>query len=289
MHEFVWVEPKTLTEASALMAELGDDARLVAGGTALILGLRQRMLAPTHLVSLAGIPELHGISLEEDGSLSIGALVRHCDLAGSDLVRQGWPILAQMASVLANPQVRNQGTIGGNLCYGDPTTDPPATLLAMEARAMLSGPDGIRDLSLQDFLVDYFETALEPDEVLVGLRLPASGRKLGGHLRHRRTAAEHRPMLNLCVSARSDGPDCHEVRIALGATIPVARRILKAEALLEGKTLTPVLISEAAAIIAGSFEMLDDQRGSAGYRQQVTEVMARRHLTAIFGLEEGGA
>lgn len=289
MHDFVWIEPATLAEASALMAEHGDDARLIAGGTALILGLRQRMLAPTHLVSLARIPALRGITVEADGTLVVGALTRHCDIAGSETVRQGWPVLAQMAGVLANPQVRNQGTIGGNLCYGDPTTDPPACLLALDAQVELSSGQGRRLLPLDAFLVDYFETALEPDEILVALRLPATGRKAGGHMRHRRTAAEHRPMLNLCVSADHDGRDCREIRIALGATVPVARRVPEAEALLAGRTVTPALLAEAAGIIAGSFDMLDDQRGSGAYRRQVTQVMARRHLAAIFGIQEGMA
>lgn len=289
MHEFAWAEPATLAEASALMAEHGDDARLIAGGTALILGLRQRMLAPTHLVSLAAIAELRGISVAADGALLIGALTTHREIAMSGVVRQGWPVLAQMAAVLANPQVRNQGTIGGNLCYGDPTTDPPACLLALEAEVLLAGVSGRREMSLADFLVDYFETALEADEVLVALRLPATARRGGGHMRHRRTAAEHRPMLNLCVSADHFGRDCREIRIALGATVPVARRVPAAEALLAGQSVTPALVSEAAELISGAAGMLDDMRGSAAYRQQVTRVMARRHLAGIFGLEEGTA
>lgn len=289
MHEFAWAEPATLADASALMAEHGDDARLIAGGTALILGLRQRMLAPTHLISLAALPELRGISVGTDGALVIGALTTHAEIAASGVVRHGWPVLAQMAGVLANPQVRNQGTIGGNLCYGDPTTDPPACLLALEARVVISGTGGRREMALDGFLVDYFETALEPDEVLVALRLPATARLGGGHMRHRRTAAEHRPMMNLCVSAEHDGRDCRSVRIALGATVPVARRVPAAEALLAGQSVTPALIAEAAEQIAGAAEMLDDMRGSAAYRQQVTRVMARRHLAAIFGLGEGTA
>jgi aerobic carbon-monoxide dehydrogenase medium subunit len=152
---------------------------------------------------------------------------------------------------------------------------------------VLQGTGGRREIALDAFLVDYFETALQPDEVLVALRLPATGRQGGGHLRHRRTAAEHRPMLNLCVSADHDGPDCRDIRIALGATVPVARRVPAAEALLSGRSVTPALVAEAAEIIAGAPEMLDDQRGSAAYRAQVTRVMARRHLAAIFGQEEG--
>jgi carbon-monoxide dehydrogenase medium subunit len=289
MHEFDWLEPATLADASALLARHGDDARLIAGGTALVLALRQRMLAPTHMVSLAAIPALRGIAVEPDGTLVIGALTRHAEIAASPLVRAGWPVVARMAGVLANPQVRNQGTIGGNLCYGDPTTDPPACLLAHEARVVLSRGGTPREIALDDFLVDYFETALAPDEVLVSLRLPATGRHGGGHLRHRRTAAEHRPMLNLCVSADHDGRECRAIRIALGATVAVARRVPAAEALLEGRSATPALVAEAAEIVAGAFDMLDDLRGSAAYRQQVTRVMARRHLSAIFGLEGGAA
>ena len=180
MREFDLLEPATVAEASRMLADLGDDARIFGGGTALMLGMRQRMLAPTHLVWLAGIDALRGITFDPVQGLRIGALARHADVAASPLVRQHFPVLASMAARVANPQVRNQGTLGGNLCYGDPSTDPPGCLLALDARVLLGSARGERELPIEEFLVDYFQTALEPDELLVELRVAPMAAGSGG-------------------------------------------------------------------------------------------------------------
>src|SRR5690606_21145622 len=168
MRDFNYLEPDSVEEASRLLAKLEDEeVRLIAGGTALILTLRQRMLRPEHLVSLAKIDRMRGIDYDATKGLRIGAFSRHADIASSVLVQQHYPVLALMAGQVANPQVRNQGTLGGNLCYGDPSTDPPSCLLALDASVVLGSSRGERVLPLNAFLVDYFETALEPDEILL--------------------------------------------------------------------------------------------------------------------------
>src|SRR5690606_33120113 len=173
MRDFHYLEPTSVEEASRMLAELEDEEpRVSAGGTALILTMRQRMLRPTHLVSLAKVDRLRGIEFDARSGLRIGALSRHADIARSPLVRQHFPVLASMAERVGNPQARNQRTIGGNLCYGDPSTDPPACLLALDATVVLGSTRGERTMPLEEFIVDYFETALEPDEVLVEIRVP---------------------------------------------------------------------------------------------------------------------
>ena len=161
MRNFDYLEPSTTEEASRLLTEHEDEeALLIAGGTALTLTMRQRMLLPTHLISVAKIDRLHGIEFDPQTGLRIGAFSRHSDIARSPLVRQHYPVLASMAERVANPQVRNQGTIGGNLCYGDPSTDPPGCLLALNATVLLGSTQGERTMRLDEFMVDFFETCL---------------------------------------------------------------------------------------------------------------------------------
>jgi len=285
MRGFDYLEPETLEEACRLKAEFGDDARVMAGATALMLALRQRMLAPGTIISLAKLERLRGIRVDGDGALHIGALTLHAEIAGSEAVRKGWPAIAEMAGILANPQVRNQGTVGGNLCYGDPATDPPACLLAHDARIVVQGTGGSRDLAIEEFLVDYFEVALEEDEIVVEIVVPATTRTIGRHVRFKRTAAEHRPLINLAVTLEkaADGT-CGDIRIAVGASTPVPVRLTVIEDRLRGNAVTAALIEEAVGAALGDLEIIDDQRGSEDYRRAMIAVVARRTLSSLFDL-----
>jgi carbon-monoxide dehydrogenase medium subunit len=285
MREFDYLEPTSVEEASRLLAELGEDARVIAGGTALMLGMRQRMLAPTHLISVAKIERLRGIGFDPQHGLRIGALTRHSDVARSPLVRQHVPVLASMAERVANPQVRNQGTIGGNLCYADPSTDPPGCLLALDAQVVLGSARGERVLSIDEFLIDYYATALAGDEIVVELRVPplAQG-TVGLYTRYLRTAAEHRPLVSVAFVARREGQRCHAPRLVVGASTPIPTRVPRAEALLDGQTLTPAIVQQAADIVAEDITLVDDLRGSADFRRAMVRVNARRTIAALFGL-----
>lgn len=286
MREFDYLEPASVAEASRMLADWGDEARVIAGGTALMLGMRQRMLAPACLVSVAKIERLRGISFDAQQGLRIGALARHADVARSPLVQTHVPVLASMAARVANPQVRNQGTIGGNLCYADPSTDPPGCLLALDARVVLGSARGERVLSIEEFLVDYYVTALEPDELVVEIVVPplAAG-TLGVYSRFLRTAAEHRPLASVAFVARREGALCREPRIAVGASTPIPRRLRRAEAFLEGRAVTPEVAAELAAIVAQDIEPVSDLRGSAEFRREMVRAVARRTVAELFGLD----
>lgn len=287
MRDFDFLEPTTVHEASHMLADLGDDCRAIAGGTALMLGMRQRMLTPTHLVSLARLPQLRGIAFDARQGLRIGALSRHADVASSPLVRQHYPVLASMASRVANPQVRNQGTIGGNLCYADPSTDPPGCLMALDAQVVLASSRGERVLSIEEFLVDYYVTALESDEIVSEIRVPppAAGSE-GVYSRFLRTAAEHRPLASVALVARRDGALCREVRIAVGASTPIPVRLRRAEAFLEGRTINGDTADQVAAIVAADIEPVSDARGNADFRREMVRVVARRTVAELFGLDQ---
>lgn len=217
MRDFEFLEPATVAEASRMLADLGDNCRIFAGGTALMLGMRQRMLTPSHLVSLGRLDALRGISFDAREGLRIGALTLHAEVARSPLVQAHYPMLASMAARVANPQVRNQGTLGGNLCYADPATDPPGCLMALGAQIVVSGGNGERVIDIEDFLVDYYVTALAPDEVVTQIRLPAPDAGADGrYARFLRTAAEHRPLASVALAVRREGTFCVEARLAVG-------------------------------------------------------------------------
>lgn len=287
MHDFDFVEPASVQEACQLLAQHGDDCRVVAGGSAVVLVMRQRMIAPTHLISLAKLTPLKTISADSQGWLRIGALNRHTDVATSPLVRTHWPMLASMASKVANPQVRHQGTIGGNLCYGDPATDPPSCLMALDAQVVLVSPRGERVITMEEFLVDYYTTALEPDEILTEILVPPlpAGTQ-GVYTRHLRSAAEHRPMLNVAVSVQVQGGICMHVRVVIGASTPVPTRMRRAEALLHGQAVTSALIEQAAQLASEDMNPISDARGEGEYRRTVARAVARRTMNQAFGFAQ---
>jgi len=286
MHSFEFLEPATLDEAAQMLAEYGDESRVIAGGTALMLALRQRLLQPQCLISISDIEAMRGIDWDPITGLRIGALTLHSDVATSEAVRTHYPMLARLASQMANPQVRNQGTIGGNLCYGDPATDPPTGLLALDASVVLHSVRGIRTLPLSEFLVDYFTTAIEPDELLVEVRIPApQAGQVSGYRRFLKTPAEHRPLAAVAVVANVEREQCREIRIAVGASTAVPMRLTRAELLLAGKAADQYLIETAAELVASDIEALDDSRGQEWYRRRMTKVIARDVIATVLNVK----
>ncbi len=285
MRDFEFLEPASVQEAVRMLTDLGDACRVIAGGTALMLGMRQRMLAPSQLVSLGRLDALRNIEYDPRGGLRIGALVLHAQIARSPLVQAHCPMLASMAGRVANPQVRNQGTIGGNLCYADPSTDPPGCLMALQAQVLVAGRNGERVLEMEAFLVDYYTTALAPDELVTGIRIPAMAPDAVGHYaRFLRTAAEHRPLASVALLARRAGTACIEARLAVGASTPIPVRLRRAEAFLAGKVVTLAVAAEAADIVAADIEPISDMRGNADYRREMVRAVARRSIATLFGL-----
>ncbi len=287
MHDFDFIEPGSVIEASRVAADLGDDARFIAGGTALILALRQRLLTPSTIVSLARLDALRGIAVDTQGALHIGALTLHGEIAASETVRQHTRMLAEMAAKVANPQIRNQGTLGGNLCYADPATDPACCLLALDARIVLVSHRGKRELPLVEFLVDYFTTALETEELVQEIIVPPQDPAVRGvYARFLRTAAEHRPMVSVAAVVRMDRGICSEAKIVIGAAVPVAGRVTAAELCLTGHAPSMERIHQAAAAAAEAISPLDDLRGSAQYRKQMVQVQVRRTLSKLLELKD---
>ena len=283
MHDFDYLAPTRTEEVCRLLQQHGDEARVIAGGTALILALRQRLVMPTALVSLAGVATLRQIAVD-NGQLHIGACCTHTQIASSAIVQQHAPALAMLAGKLANPQVRHQGTLGGNLVYADPTTDPPGCLLAMNAQVVLHGPAGERHLRIEEFLTDYFETALQPNEVLTRIAIPlASSQAQTTYLRHLRTPADHRPMANVTVHSDTT-PTGPVFRVVVGAATPMPWSVPFASDWI-GVAPNAARVHDFATQVAAQMDALSDTRCEPHYRRDVVRVLTARALERHFSLD----
>ena len=282
MNAFDYRAPRALDEALAVLGEYGEDARVVAGGTALVTMMRQRLVQPRCLVSLRDVQGLGGIEAT-NGSLRLGALVTHREVEVSPLVRQRLPVLAETFRRVATVRVRHMATVGGALAHGDPNQDPPVTLLALGARVEIRGARGSRELPLGEFFRDYYETALGPGEVVTAVTVPsalpaASGAAFLKFLP--RTADDYATVAAAAiVILEPDGERCREARIALGSVGVTPLRAGAAEALLSGQRLGESLLQAAGEAAKGAVDPLSDHRGSAAYKREMTAVMVKRALT----------
>lgn len=280
MRDFEFLEPRTVSDASRMLSEHGDTARLLAGGTALLLLMRQRMVSPSRLVYLDGVPGLNYIEVDDRNGVRIGALTRHSVIESHPGIRTKYPAIAEMARRLANPQIRNMGTIGGNLCYGDPASDPPACFLALNGEIKAIRGMQERVIRLDDFFTDYYENALAPDEILTEVQIPPLPKNsVGVYTRFTTTPVEPRPLVCVGLLLTLDGRDtCKDIRIVLGAATPIPMRLRQVEAFLRGKRLGADALAQAGEIATTEIQPASDFRGSAEYRKEVVKVMVRRTI-----------
>ncbi len=281
MNAFEYRAPRGLDEALAVLREHGDDARVVAGGTALVTMMRQHLVRPGCLVSLRDVQGLDRIEAT-NGALRLGALVTHREAEVSPLVRERLPVLAETFRRVATVRIRHMATIGGALAHADPNQDPPVTLLALGARVEIRGARGRRELPLGEFFRDYYETALEPGELVTAVTVPllpvASGATFLKFLP--RTADDYATVaVAAIVTLEPDGERCREARIALGSVGVTPLRGMAAEAILSGQRLSESLLQAAGEAVKGVVDPLSDHRGSAAYKREMTGVMIGRALT----------
>ena len=281
MSPFDYVEPETLDEALALLADDGDDATIIAGGTALAILMKQGLIAPARLVSLRRLVQLRAI--DRDGTLRIGALATHAAAAASADVAEHAAALARTFASVASPRIRAQATVGGNLAHGDPAQDPPVTLLALDAVAIAMSAARARRIPLDALFVDLMETCLEPDEILLRIEVPPlpAGARSAYRKFLPRTLDDYATVSVAVVVARDAAGACTHARIALGAAGPVALRAREAARALVGSTLDDGAIREAAALAAKASDPIDDLRGSAEYKRAMVEVWTARALRDV--------
>jgi len=274
------LEPTTVEEAIAGLSQHGDDAKVIAGGTALVLMLKNRLVSPEYLVSLGQVEGLDYIRYEPGTGLRIGALttIRQAEL--SPVIREHFPVLAETFGKVANVRVRNAATVGGNMSEADYASDPPCVLVALRAVAVAQGPNGPREIPLTGFFKDFYETALAPDEIVREIVVPeASKAAKQTYIKYVTRSSEDRPCIGTCawVDVAEDGT-CRELRVTLGAVAGTPQEFEEAEAWARGQKLGPDLIRQIASHYSEHIDPLSDMRGSAWYRKQMAEVFVRRAI-----------
>ncbi|HWP57383.1 MAG TPA: xanthine dehydrogenase family protein subunit M [Candidatus Acidoferrales bacterium] len=284
MRSFEYFEPASIEEACDLLQRYGEDARPLAGGTALIIWMRQRLLNPKVLVSLARIPGFENIRFDPKRGLLIGAGARHRDVELDASVRQHYPLLHETFRKVAQPRIRNMATVGGNLCQGDPLTDPGASLLALDASVTLQSANGKRSLALEAFFIDYYETALRSGELLTEVHVPPPAPGLSwAHIKFTPRSVEDFATVGVAVAMQHEGEICKDIRVALNAAGPKIFRARKAERTLRGEKITATSIREMAEIAASESDPIEDNRGSAEYKREMVKVMVRRAAAQALG------
>ncbi len=278
MKSFEYFAPTSIMEASDILARYGGTARVVAGGTDLLLKMKANRLAPQAVINIKRIPDLRGLVL--NSHLSIGALTTLEELRCSPTVRQHYAVLADAAATMASIQIRNLATIGGNVCNAAPSADLAPILIALKAVARIAGAQGERCVPLDEFFLGPGKTVLAADELLAAIDVPLpSGPAL--YLKHSPRACMDIAVVGVGLSLRMEDQRCAEARIVLGAVAPTPLRARRAEDELIGGAPTAERLERAAQIAAEEARPIDDVRGAAWYRRKMIEVLTRRGLMAI--------
>jgi carbon-monoxide dehydrogenase medium subunit len=281
MRHFALVEPKTLQEACVALAE-NEDVKAIAGGTALLTLIKQRLLRPRLLVNLKKVRDASDIAFDPQNGLRIGALSTINEIETSPLIRRYYPALAEACHVVANIRIRNMATIGGNLAHGDYQSDPPTVLTALGARIEITGATGCRELPLADFQLGSYETALAPGELVSAVIIPPLPLGMTGHyVKFTTGSSEERPCVGVAAFAQMEDGLCRELRLAIGAVSPRPVRISVAEQRARDMVLTRHLIDDIAFEAAAVVEPVDDLRSRADYKRHLVRVLARRTITAL--------
>ncbi len=275
--EFDYHAPKSVPDALGLLKQFGDDAKLLAGGHSLLPMMKLRFAQPGHLIDLGGIGELRGIR-EDDGMLRIGAMTTENEIIWSKLLQQRCPLLVEGARLIADPQVRYKGTIGGDLSHGDPANDHPALMVALGASFVLRGPAGERVLSSDGFFISNYVTQLRPDEIMMEIRIPVPAPNTGYSYSKLKRKIGDFATAAAAVTLRMKGESVQEVAIALTNAGPSALKARAAEEALRGRPLDEPAIAEAARLAMSICDPAPDQRGDADYKVAMSGEMTRRAL-----------
>ena len=282
LRPFEYVESKTVDDAVAALRRGGGDARVIAGGTALVPLMKHSVLRPSVLVSIVKVPGLAEIAPTPSGGLRVGGVATHWAVSHSIAVQQRSPLLAYACARVASPAIRSMGTIGGNLCYGESASDPSPALLALRATVRLHGPDGERTVPITEFFTGFYATAMREGEVMTSIELPElpAGARWR-YLKWTPRAQEDKALVGLAAVLVMAGRHCRLARLAVGGVgaSPVVLRA--AEHALEGQELDDGTIAQAADAAAAEVHAIDDLQGSADYRRAMLRTWVRRVVTDL--------
>ena len=283
---FEYHVPQTVDKAIALLARLGDGAKILAGGQSLLPAMRFRLASPEALVDINRLRDLSYVE-ERGDHLAIGALTREYQLEESPLVERSYPLLLDTARVVADPLVRNRATVGGNLAHADPANDHPATMLAYGATVVARGPAGTRTIAIDDFFVGLFENSLQPGEILAEIRIPKPAAGSGGaYLKLERKVGDY-AVAAVAVQLQLAGGVVGGVRIGLTNVGPVPARAQNAEAALAGKAASDDVIEAAGLAAAAECDPSADLRGAVDYKRDMVRVLTKRALRRAIERAQG--
>ncbi|MFH0960647.1 MAG: xanthine dehydrogenase family protein subunit M [Pseudomonadota bacterium] len=277
--KFEYFEPETLEDALRLLAEWRERACVLAGGTDVLVKMRNGRLKPGAVIALERISSLNGIGFDSSKGLTIGAGAKLSDVASHPDILRYYPAIARAARVMANVQVRNMGTIGGNLCNAAPSAENAPPLVVLGAVVTAASLEEERRIILDDFFTGPGLTVLKPEEIMTSILVPAPRAKSGSS--YQRISARcgvDIAAVSVAAMVRMEGNVLKEVRIALGAVAPVPMRAFKTEAFLLEKNWTPELLKEAARMSADESRPISDVRASSQYRRQMVAVLTLRAL-----------
>ena len=275
---FEYLNPNQLSEAISLLQKHGEDAKILAGGHSLIPAMKLRFALPEYLIDISGIEGMDYLR-EEGGQLRIGAMTRESSLEESELISEKYPLLLDTVKMIADPQVRNMATVGGNLAHGDPANDHPATMIALRASVMVEGPKGSREIGIDDFFPEFFTTAMDPNEILTEIRIPTPPSKSGGaYLKIERKVGDFATAAVACQLCFDAGGTIEQIGIGLTNVGQTPIRSTKAEDLLRGETPNDNLLQEAGLLAADDSDPADDLRGSAGYKKALVNELTQRAI-----------
>ncbi|MFP3975819.1 MAG: FAD binding domain-containing protein [Dehalococcoidia bacterium] len=278
INEFEHVTPTTLKDALTSLEQYGEDCKVICGGQSLLVLMRQGLVAPEYIVDIKGVSELDYIQADSDGGVRIGGTTTHREIENSSLIQEKFPVLAKMEKRLASVQTRNWGTIGGNVCHGDPAGDPAPVMITLGASVKLASAKGERTMAVEDFTLDFFETALEEGELLVEFQIPAPKPHTGAAYTKFNIIQSDLATVGagISITLGSDKETCEDARIGLASAGPTPLRAKQAEEKLRGKKLTEKLLQEAGEAASEEAEPLSDIAASEEYRRELIKILVKR-------------
>lgn len=283
---FEYLEPATIEEAVSLLTKYNGRAKVIAGGTDLLVQMRQKVIRPDYVVDIINIPGLDYINYDEEQGLRIGALTTIRSLEKSAELCQRYTVISQASSQLGSVAIRNMGTLGGNLCNAAPSAETAPALIGLSAKARIVGPDGERVVPLEDFFTGPGTTVLRTAELLVEIQVPVlPPRTKGVYLKHAIRGAIDLAIVGVAIitTLEPETKVCEHIKVVLGAVAPTAMRAKKTEELIRGKRIDDTLINESAESASTEARPISDVRASAWYRTEMVKVLTRRALRETIG------
>jgi len=278
IHDFVHLQADTTEEALAFLAQHKDSCKIICGGQSLLILMRQGLVAPEYLIDIKRVEELNYINFDPEEGLRIGATTTHRAIEQSPVIRDNYPVLVDMEENLASIQTRNWGTIGGNLAHGEPAGCMAPVLIALNATVTLASVERERSLPVEDFTLDYFETALEEDELLLEIQVPVMPPKTAAVYEKFTIIRNDMGIVSVAASITLDdgGVECRDARIALGGAASTPLRAKEAEKLVVGQKLNDDMLIRVGGKASEEAEPVDDIHASASYRGHLVETLTRK-------------